>query len=142
MKQHAEVRAFKNELMNYYVYKERITKLNNLIEYCYHMLGGIKGIDTTKEPSQSHIKNLDAEYKIRDEIELHTRKIERTQNKINEIEQILNSIEALEGEWVRLATFKVFAQGYTYAKVGETYGYSPSNVRYIVNRAIKKALDI
>lgn len=142
MKQHAEVRAFKNELMNYYTYKERITKLNDLIEYCYHMLGGIKGVDTTKEPSQSHIRNLDAEYKIRDEIELHTKKIERTQSRIDDIEQTLNKIEALEGEWVRLATFKVFAQHQTYAKVGDIYGYSPSNVRYIVNRAIKKALDI
>lgn len=142
MKQHEEVKAFKNELMNYHAYKHRVTKLNELIEYCYHMLGGIKGVDTSKEPSQSHVHNLDVEYKIRDEIELHSKKIERTQIKINDIESVLKKIGELEGEWVAEATFKMYADGVSSRKLGSKYGYAPSSILYIINKGIRKALDV
>ena len=140
MKQPTEVKAFKNELMNYHVYEQRIKTLSEKVELCYHLLGGIKSVDTTKEPIHSP-RNIDAEYKLRDDIELYLDKIANAKAKINDLQAVLERIKDSEGEWVADAIFSLYANGTPSRKVAEKYHYAPSSILYVINKAIKKALE-
>lgn len=135
MKQKAEVGAFKKELSNYNFYQERIKKLNELIEYCYHMLGGYKGLDPTKEPTHTP-PNKDNEYRIRDEIERHERNKARTQEKINDINEVLSKIDV----GLREAVIEVYANGRTIESVARGMFLSGEGLRKRMNKAIEKAL--
>lgn len=135
MKQKIEVGAFKKELSNYNFYKERVKGLNELIEYCYHMLGGYKGLDPSKEPTHA-LPNKDKEYKIRDEIEHHERNKARTQEKINDIEETLAKIDV----GLREAVIEVYANGRTIESVARGMFLSGEGLRKRMNKAIEKAL--
>lgn len=46
-----KVAVFKNELRNYRAYREQIKVLAIAIDDLWYQLGGVKGVDTAKEPS-------------------------------------------------------------------------------------------
>ena len=65
--QRPEVRAFKNELRNYTYYCSRIASLEESIEFMYDRLGGVRGVDPSKEPLHS-APSKEYEYMLRDKI--------------------------------------------------------------------------
>ena len=130
-----EVRAFKNELRNYNFYLSSITSLDNSIEFCYYRLGGVRGIDPSKEPLHSP-PDKDLEYQLRDKIEVLEAKKALLTNKITYIEEILGRMETS----LREAVIKVYAQGKPISVVCNDLYVSPSGLAKKINKEIKKAL--
>ena len=133
--QDEEVRAFKNELRNYTYYLSRIVTLENSIEFLYDRLGGVRGIDPSKEPLHA-MPNKEMEWKIRDDISKLQAKKERYENNLAEIDQILNLIE----EFTRTALKLVYIEGKRTDIVAGQMLISPSGLKNRMNRAIKKAI--
>ena len=134
--QPTNVRAFKRELENYNFYHTRVKALDELIEYCYHMLGGYKGLDPSKEPIHNAVPNKDVEYKIRDEIERHTQNKARTQAKIDSIDEILAKLDNERREQI----MAVYVDGKTMETTARKYYVSTSTLEYQINQALAKAL--
>ena len=133
--QTAEVRAFKNELRNYNYYLHRIATLDESIEFIYDRLGGVRGIDPSKEPLHSP-PDKDLEYKLRDDISRLEANKKLLENKIAYIEQILEKMETS----LREAVIKVYAQGKPISVVCNDLYVSPSGLAKKINNEIKKAL--
>lgn len=133
--QDEEVRAFKNELRNYTYYLSRIVTLENSIEFLYDRLGGVRGIDPSKEPLHA-IPNKEMEWKLRDDISKLEAKKERYEKNLAEIDQILNQIE----EFTRDALKLVYIEGKRTDAVANSMLISPSGLKNRMNRAIIKAI--
>lgn len=133
--QDEEVRAFKNELRNYTYYLSRIVTLENSIEFLYDRLGGVRGIDPSKEPLHA-MPNKEMEWKLRDDISKLEAKKERYEKNLAEIDQILNQIE----EFTRDALKLVYIEGKRTDVVADAMLISPSGLKNRMNRAIKKAI--
>lgn len=133
--QDEEVRAFKNELRNYTYYLSRIVTLENSIEFLYDRLGGVRGIDPSKEPLHA-MPNKEMEWKLRDDISKLEAKKERYEKNLAEIDQILNQIE----EFTRDALKLVYIEGKRTDAVANSMLISPSGLKNRMNRAIIKAI--
>lgn len=130
-----EVKAFKNELRNYNYYLHKAITLSEEIEECYDRLGGVRGIDPSKEPL--HIApNTEMEWRLRDQIETYEAEKARYTAKANEIIRILDRIERP----LRMAIKAVYADGQTVLKVSDWMYLSPSGLKRRMDNAIKKAL--
>lgn len=134
--QSKDVKAFKRELENYNFYVERVKALDNLIEFCYHLLGGVKGCDPSKEPIHGGVPNKDREYKIRDEITHHEKNKALTLAKIDYIDEILSRM----GEEPRNQIKSVYIDGNTMNNVSRKYYISKTTLQYRIDREIKRAL--
>ena len=133
--QSEEVRAFKNELRNYNFYLSQERTLVNSIEFLYDRLGGVRGIDPSKEPL--HIApNKEMEWKLRDEISALDAKLSVLRAKINYIESILTKMD-IDG---RTAVIDVYACRHRMEDECWTYDYSPQGFNHYLNRVIKEAL--
>ena len=133
--QSKEVRAFKNELRNYTYYLSRITTLENSIEWCFERLGGVRGIDPSKEPT--HVQpNKELEWKLRNDIEVLEAKKKRMEAKIKEIDQILNLIDLPLQE----ALIDVYAKGEKCIKIADKLNLSSTGLQKRMNKAIEEAL--
>lgn len=131
-----EIRAFKNELRNYNYYLYKIITLGKSIEFLYDRLGGVHGVDPSKEPIHA-MPNKDLEWKIRDDITRLEAKKSTTENKLREIDDVLHRIE----EPIRTAIISVYISGKQISNVaGEMY-LSSTGLAKRINKAIKKALD-
>lgn len=135
MKQRPEVKAFKQELENYSYYLEREKKLSGMIDYCYDLLGGVRGVNPAAVRSNSPV-DKEREYRIRDEIAKHEKNRKRNKEKIAEIEETVNLMPEDAKEIVRLKYLK----GKTYVQISEIVYMSPSTVKDRLNRAIIAAL--
>ena len=135
MKQRPEVKAFKNELSNYRYYQERVRSLNELIEYCYHMLGGVKS--PPLEPVAKGLPDKEAEYRIREEISRHQKNLERVAEKISDIERILDKMP----EDIREAAVRVYADRCRSDTVAAGMAMSQTALLYAVNKVIETALN-
>lgn len=133
--QDEEVRAFKNDLRNYTYYLSRIVTLENSIEFLYDRLGGVRGIDPSKEPLHA-MPNKEMEWKLRDDISKLEAKKERYEKNLAEIDQILNQIE----EFTRTALKLVYIEGKRTDAVANSMLISPSGLKNRMNRAIIKAI--
>ena len=136
MAQLESVRAFKNELRNYNYYLHRIVTLNNSIEYCYERLGGVRGIDPSREPTHSQ-PNKELEYKLRDDIEVYRAKLKRIEEKIEDIDEILNKIDIDS----RKAIKSVYIEGKQMRRVAMEMYISHGGLQKRIDKAIKGALD-
>ena len=134
--QSKEVRAFKNELRNYNYYLYRLTTLDNSIEFCFERLGGVKGIDPSKEPTHAQ-PNKELEWKLRNDIEVLEAKKKRIQGKLNEIDEILALIEIP----LREALIDVYAKGEKCIKIADRLALSSTGLQKRMNKAIQEALD-
>lgn len=130
-----DVRAFKNELRNYNYYLSRIVTLANSIEFVFERLGGVRGIDPSKEPIHA-MPDPDLEWKLRDQIEIYEAEKRRYEAKAGEIDQVLSRMETS----VREAVIEVYANGKTVMKVADKMYLSPSGLKRRIDKAIKKAL--
>ena len=134
--QREEVKAFKNELRNYTYYCSRIATLNNSIEFIYDRLGGVRGIDPSKEPTHV-MPNKDLEYKLRDDIE----KLEAKKKRVERQKQFVDEVLAqIENEFVD-AIKKVYIEGMRMDKVCIEYNFSASGMGYRIDKAIERALN-
>ena len=75
-----EVRAFKNELSNYDFYRKRVEALNELIEICYHSLGGLHSPDFQIIPVHSPA-DLEKRDRLYAEIDKHKSNLEKATRK-------------------------------------------------------------
>jgi len=136
MAQSESVRAFKNELRNYRYYIGRAAELEDAIESLYDRLGGVRGVDPSKEPAHV-LPNKEMEWKIRDDITRLDLKLTNLRNKIAEIDEILGRIE----EPIRTALKLVYIESNKVIMVSSMMYLSPSGLVKRMNREIKKALD-
>lgn len=135
MIQSESVRAFKNELRNYRYYIGRAAELEDAIESLYDRLGGVRGVDPSKEPAHV-LPNKEMEWKIRDDITRLDLKLTNLRNKIAEINEILGRIE----EPIRTALKLVYIESNKVIMVAGMMYLSPSGLVKRMNREIKKAL--
>ena len=134
--QKAEVRAFKNELRNYTYYCSRIATLENSIEYLYDRLGGVRGIDPSKEPTHA-MPNKELEYKLRDDISHLEAKLATYTMKKNSVDEILNKMEIDVCDAVK----KVYIKGEHIEKIARLMYLSHNGLAKRMNRAIYKAVN-
>lgn len=130
------VKAFKNEMRNYVFYTSQVVSLENSIEFLYDRLGGVRGIDPSKEPMHSP-PNKDLEYKLRDDITLLDSKKSLLEKKIAEIDMTLELIDIP----IRTAIKMVYIYGKQVKYVADQFFLSPSGLAKRMDRAIEKALQ-
>lgn len=135
--QEPSVKAFKNELRNYTFYQTKVVSLTNSIEMCYDRLGGVRGIDPSKEPLHT-APNKELEWQIREEIEIFIKEKELFDRKIAYIERVLSQID----EPYRSAVTDIFAHGVNSYKVASGMNYSQSGLLHQINKSIKMALEV
>lgn len=134
--QSEEIKAFKNQLRRYNYLCSRLESLRNSIEYLYDRLGGVRGIDPSREPVHGQ-PNKELEYKLRDDIEHLEAKLSLVVAEKVEIDSILGRIE----EPLRNAIFEVYALGYRTDVVASKMFLSHNGLHKRINKAIKGALN-
>ena len=134
--QKESVRAFKNELRNYNYYLSRITSLENSIEYLYDRLGGVRGIDPSKEPLHL-VMDKDLEWRIRDRISDLDDQKKLYEVKVRYIDYILARIE----NPLKTAVISVYVEGKKCVKIADDMFLSSTGLQKRMNRAIEGALD-
>jgi len=134
--QSIQVKAFKNELRNYNYYLQRETSLVNSVEFLYDRLGGVRGVDPSKEPIHA-MPNKEMEWKLRDDISKLEAKLSLLRAKIAYIDQILNRMEKEQ----RQAVKAVFCDSHRMEDECKKYHYSPQGFNHYINKAIEGALD-
>ena len=135
MRQKDSVRAFKNELRNYEIYRKEVTKFELEVEELYDRLGGVRGIDPSKEPLHA-MPNKDLEYQLRDRISNLEAKINIRKAKLNQTDEILSRMETT----LKQALFEVYAKGKTVDALAIRLEVSPSGLVKRFNKAIERAL--
>ena len=130
-----EVRAFKNELRNYSFLLHEIVTLENSIENIYDRLGGVRGIDPSREPTHS-LPNKDLEYKLRGDIDKLETKLKLRTNQKEYIDTVMSKIESP----VREAVFDIYVLGKRFDNVADKYAYSHNGLYKRINKAIEGAL--
>lgn len=130
------VRAFKNELRNYRYYVDEVNRIGESIEEIYDRLGGVRGIDPSKEPLHT-MPDKDMEYMLRDKITSLEAKKHRLEGEIKRIDRILEKMETS----LRNAVKVVFIDGNTIWSVSYKMNLSPTGLKKRMNRAIEKALE-
>lgn len=130
------VKSFKYDLRTYREKIKQIGKLHNAIEECYYILGGVKGVDPSKEPIHSP-PNIDAEHAIRERIEVLRAKLKRLRAQTDEIEYTMARIEKPLSD----AIIAVYVDGRTLLSVSRDMYISTNGLLKRMNKAIKKALE-
>lgn len=137
MTQSERVKAFKRDLANYRYKKSQIQEIKDKIEECYDRLGGVRGIDPSKEPMHT-LPDKEMEYKLRDRISQLEAKLDNVCAQTEEIRQTLDKIE----KPLRRAVCEVYMNGHTLRSEAQKMFISPSGLRKRINKAIEKALII
>ena len=133
--QRIEVKAFKNELRNYNYLCYYIETLKNSIEFCYDRLGGVRGIDPSKEPTHS-MSNKELEYKLRNDIEHYESILRLKIDQKVEIDRTLDKIETP----LRMAIISVYIKGNRVEDVAREMFLSHNGLYKQMNKAIMEAL--
>ena len=133
--QREDVKAFKNQLRNYSYNLSRIVTLNNSIEFLYERLGGIRGIDPSKEPLHT-MPNKDLEYKIRDDISKLETILRHVEDEIRLVDEILDRMDYD----IRTAVKMVYIQGRMVKNVADKFHLSSSGLAKRMDKAIEKAI--
>ena len=130
-----EVKAFKNELRNYTFYLHEISTIENSIEFIYDKLGGVRGVDPSKEPIHA-LPNKELEWKLREDIT----KLEAKKILLERKKEYIDSILILLENDLREAVFAVYCEGKTMQSVSLKYNLSTSGLNKRITVALKKAL--
>lgn len=130
-----DVKAFKNRLRNYTYLLSRTVTLNNSIEFLYDRLGGVRGIDPSKEPLHT-MPNKDLEWKTRDDISRLEAELSHVEDEIRMIDQILGRMEIN----ICTAIKMVYIRGRQVKYVADRYHLSSSGLAKRMDRAIEKAI--
>lgn len=131
-----EVKAFKNRLRYYSYLTQEINSLEEEIEELYERLGGVRGIDPSKEPVHA-MPNKEVEYQLRDAISRLDATLSYKRAEKDEIDRILVKMEPSAYEAVKA----VYIEGKLCENVALVQHMSPSGLKDRMNKAIKKALN-
>lgn len=134
--QRPEVRAFKNELRNYTYYCSRIASLEESIEFMYDRLGGVRGVDPSREPLHS-APSKEYEYMLRDKITNLEANKALYEAKRDYIDLILGRMETALKE----AVISVYVKQERCLKVADRYYLSSTGLQKRMNRAIEVAMN-
>ncbi len=134
--QSEKVRAFKNELRNYKFCLYEITTLENSIEFLYDRLGGVRGIDPSKEPLHT-MPNKEMEWKIRDDITKLDRKLSLRRAEKERVESIMAEVEKSLSD----AIFEVYVLGNRTDYVARKMSLSPNGLHRRINKALERVLN-
>ena len=136
MRQSRKVRAFKNQLRNYNDYVKWIDELQEKIDDMWYKVGGVKGVDPSKEPLHSP-PNTEYYYMMTDKIaDLEEQKNLLEANR-DYVDRILTTIEIP----LREAIMSVYCDGKTISSVSLKYHLSSSGLNKRIIVALKKALN-
>lgn len=130
------VRAFKNQLRNYNYNLSRITSLENSIEWLYDRLGGLRGIDPSKEPLHIY-PNTEFEWEIREKIERLEAQKKRVEAEVQEMDNVLNRIE----NPLKWAIISIYVHNKRTDRIAMELNLSHNGLHYRINRAIEEALE-
>lgn len=131
-----EVKAFKNRLRYYSYLTQEINSLEEEIEELYERLGGVRGIDPSKEPVHA-MPNKEVEYQLRDDISRLDATLSYKRAEKDEIDRILVKMEPSAYEAIKA----VYIEGKLCENVALVNHMSPSGLKDRMNKAIKKALN-
>lgn len=134
--QKEEVKAFKYELRNYRFILTDISTLERSIEYLYERLGGVRGVDPSREPSHV-MPDKDLEYKLRDDISRLEAKLSLRRKEKERVDQILARIEWPIDEAIK----EIYIKGRRTEDVAIVMYLSANGLHYRINRAIERSLD-
>ena len=134
--QDESVMAFKMDLRSYTFKKSEIKRIKDRIQGCYDRLGGVRGVDPSREPIHV-LPDKDVEYAIRDQIEALGAKLRLLCDQTEYIEQTLSKME----KPLRMAIIAVYVSKESIRSVAGKMFISESGLRKRMNKAIKKALE-
>lgn len=134
--QSKDVKAFKNRLRYYSFLEDEIKSLEENIEELYDRLGGVRGVDPSKEPIHA-MPNKEVEWMMREHISKLDANLSHKRREKDEIDQILFRMETSARE----AVIQVYVKGNLCEKVARDQNMSPSGLKSKMNREIKKALS-
>ena len=131
------VRAFKGRLKGYRYWQDRVKGQSELLACCYDMLGA-----SPRSPKLDGIqchspKDIEAEYRVRAEIERIEPLLARARDEVNYIEEILGKIETPLKE----AIIAIYADEKQLRYMADKLGFSKSGLERQINKAIEKALN-
>lgn len=130
------VKAFKNELRNYNYILFEISSLEENIEELYDRLGGVRGIDPSKEPLHT-VPDKDLEYKLRDIISKLDAKLSLRRAEKERVEEIMGRVEKTLSD----AIFRIYVlHARTDVVAGEMF-ISSNGLHHRINRALERALN-
>ena len=133
--QDKDVMTFKSDLRGYPGKKAMVEYYEEKKEQCYEILGGVKGIDPSKEPLHA-LPDKDMEYAVRDRIEELEAEIEPLRVQIEYVERILGRMEPT----LRWAVIEVYSKRNTIASVARKLFLSHNGLARRMDKEIKKAL--
>ena len=134
--QSKRVRAFKNELRNYSFLLQEISRLENEIEELYDRLGGVRGVDPSKEPLHS-APNKEFEYKLRDVISKLDAKLSLRRAEKERVESVMAEVEKTLSD----AIFQIYVLGEKTETVAQKMFLSPNGLHNRINKALERALN-
>lgn len=134
--QKESVRSFKNDLRSYRYKLGRIVFLDTSIEAIYDRLGGVRGIDPSKEPMHSQ-PDKEMEYRLRDRIERLEAEKTLLAKEISYIDSILMKMK----EDIREAVKTVYVERKPIIVVCQSVYLSPTGLKKRMDRAIERALE-
>ena len=131
------VRAFKGRLKGYRYWQDRVKGQSELLAYCYDMLGA-----SPRSPKLDGIqchspKDIEAEYRVRAEIERIEPLLAHARDEVKYIEEILGKIETPLKE----AVIAIYADEKQLRYMADKLGFSKSGLERQINKAIEKALN-
>lgn len=131
------VRAFKGRLKGYRYWQDRVKGQSELLACCYDMLGA-----SPRSPKLDGIqchspKDIEAEYRVRAEIERIEPLLAHARDEVNYIEEILGKIETPLKE----AIIAIYADEKQLRYMADKLGFSKSGLERQINKAIEKALN-
>lgn len=131
------VKAFKGRLKGYRYWQDRVKGQSELLAYCYDMLGA-----SPRSPKLDGIqchspKDIEAEYRVRAEIERIEPLLAHARDEVNYIEEILGKIETPLKE----AIIAIYADEKQLRYMADKLGFSKSGLERQINKAIEKALN-
>lgn len=131
-----EYNLFINELKCYNGYKKDLYKLKEKIDLLWHKIGGIKGVDPSKEPVRSVNKELLEQLKL-EELE----KIERLENEYKRIKSQIDSIDtklSLMSEKVGNIYKAIYFDKKSFYKIAKINNCSIGAIRYLMLKEYEK----
>lgn len=131
------VRAFKGRLKGYRYWQDRVKGQSELLACCYDMLGA-----SPRSPKLDGIqchspKDIEAEYRVRAEIERIEPLLAHARDEVKYIEEILGKIETPLKE----AIIAIYADEKQLRYMADKLGFSKSGLERQINKAIEKALN-
>ena len=124
-----EIILFKSELKVLRALERRVLTLKADKDRIIYLLEGVRGIDTSKEPTHAVVDNRLALIEKKDKIDAE---LESTQHRIN---MIYHQLDLFDDE-MRMILESVYIERIPIVEVAEELNYSEATVKRMINRSI------